>query len=367
VGSGKCLDLESDSSGLVRLVQRTCSTSAMQDFRFGERAVNTYSVFTKYGKALRANTPTSASAVASLTQDTFATSLTNEQWVFEPYGTAAHVSLSDISEGVYSMLIRHSGRYLGVDGGMLQDNAVIEQRLYENTDVDRYNWYVSRSGAGYEIINRRSGKCVDLEKPASATGGFWQKTCNGSASQVFTFKPTGDGYVMMYSMHGKPLEIQSNDLVTDARFMQGTSTTWAANRQFLLTPVVAGEPHVLTFSTITSNGPCGLYYWYKITRPNGQPLKAPSESFVQLIFAGGKQTATGTDLNPYIAQQVNGNEVAIDPTYGLNEVTGTVAGACSAACTKITTANALGNCCSCNGLTKSFRRAAWNVNTYLCQ
>jgi hypothetical protein len=35
---------------------------------------------------------------------------------------------------------------------------------------------------------------------------------------------------------------------------------------------------------------------------------------VPLIFAGGKQTPTGTDLNPYIAQQVNRSQVAIDPS-----------------------------------------------------
>jgi hypothetical protein len=42
-------------------------------------------------------------------------------------------------------------------------------------------------------------------------------------------------------------------------------------------------------------------------------LANPASTFVQLIFAGGKTSLNGTDLNPYIAQQVNGSQVAVGP------------------------------------------------------
>jgi hypothetical protein len=85
------------------------------------------------------------------------------------------------------------------------------------------------------------------------------------------------------------------------------------------------------------------------------------------MFAGGKETLTGKDINPFIAQQVSGDLVAIDPTYGLNDMGTTTTGSCSAACTKVTTVNVAGQCCSCNGATKVYKRSAWNTSTYLCQ
>jgi hypothetical protein len=135
-----------------------------------------------------------------------------------------------------------------------------------------------------------------------------------------------------------------------------------------LTPILAGEPHRLAFSHTTNDAQCGeLNFWYDVTQPNGYPLRAPADTYVQLIFAGGKTTMTGTDVNPFIAQQVSGNLVAIDPTYGLNDTGSTTTGSCVAACTKITSTNISGQCCTCSGATKKFVRSTWNANTYLCQ
>jgi hypothetical protein len=86
-----------------------------------------------------------------------------------------------------------------------------------------------------------------------------------------------------------------------------------------------------------------------------------------LFFAGGKDTLTGRDTNPYISQQVSGDQVAIDPTYGLNEGGTTTTGSCSATGVTIGTSSLAGNCCSCNGATKKFVRSAWNTSTYICQ
>ena len=40
--------------------------------------------------------------------------------------------------------------------------------------------------------------------------------------------------------------------------------------------------------------------------------------------------------------------------------------ACTAACTKISANDVTGGCCSCSGVTKAFKKAAWNVHTFLC-
>jgi hypothetical protein len=97
------------------------------------------------------------------------------------------------------------------------------------------------------------------------------------------------------------------------------------------------------------------------------PLKEPASSYIQLIFAGGKQTPTGVDTNPFISQKVSGNQVAIDPTYGLNELSSVSTGSCEATCTKISYSSFAGKCCSCAGATKRFSRSSWNASTYICQ
>ncbi len=142
---------------------------------------------------------------------------------------------------------------------------------------------------------------------------------------------------------------------------------WEMYNMLAFEPLMAIEPHRLRFNRKEAGGPCGSYYWYDITEPNGMALDDPASTYIQLIFAGGKQTKGGADLNPFIAQKVAGSQVAIDPTYGLNESSSTSTGSCTASCLKISTANASGQCCSCSGKTKKFARSTWSASTYICQ
>jgi hypothetical protein len=172
-----------------------------------------------------------------------------------------------------------------------------------------------------------------------------------------------------YTLHtwfGRAIQAKGNATTDDAPLVQAIADR-THSQQFYLAPILAGEPHRLKYSRETTGAACGTYYWYDIAQPNGWPLRDPADSFAQLIFAGGKETRTGVDANPFIAQQVSGNRVAIDPTYGLNESPKTQTGACSAACTKITTTNVAGACCTCEGKTKKYSKAGWNASTYLCQ
>lgn len=273
---------------------------------------------------------------------------------------------TSVPEGVYSLMLRHSGMGVAVDGGQMADGAVIEQRTYEPWD-DRYHWYMNRVGGAYELINRRSGKCLDLEVPSSSTSRLVQRACTGAASQKFSYRSTGDRYALLVSLYGRAIEVPNANLASDITLAQGADAATARQRQLVLSPVAAGEPHVLTFSHATADGPCGDYYWYDITQPNRDPLHEPLESFVQLLFVGGKQTLTGVDDNPFIAQQVSGNQVAIDPTYGLDDSGTNTTASCTAACLKLSRTNVAGQCCSCNGVTRAFAKSAWNATTYLCQ
>lgn len=106
-------------------------------------------------------------------------------------------------------------------------------------------------------------------------------------------------------------------------------------------------------------GSCDMNYWFEVRTPAGALLSSVSRLQESLIWVDEED-------NSYIKFQTNGSNIAIDPTYGLNDTGSTTTGSCSAACTKITSQNVAGQCCSCNG-TKKYARSMWSPTTYLCQ
>jgi hypothetical protein len=118
------------------------------------------------------------------------------------------------------------------------------------------------------------------------------------------------------------------------------------------------EEHTLTFQNAVKGG-CDTNFFFKAAGTDGKPLKYPAQLKNKLIWVDTQ--------NPYVMFQAAGDIVSIDPTYGLNEDSTNSAGSCTAACTKITTSNVAGACCSCNGATKKFAKSAWNASTFLCQ
>lgn len=365
VRSGKCLTLSSDTqSDNVTLVQKTCSSSlTTQQFDFAQTGEGFYAIRTKWSSALDVANASTADD-ARIVQFGWSGPKLNQQWQFVPVGTGEHIDPTVVATAVYYLTARHSGKAVAVDNGSMADGAVIEQGTYSSSD-DRFQWYITRSGNDYQFINRRSGKCLGLVTNTT-TGQLVQQTCSAAPTQLFKLAPTGDGYTVVYTSASRALEVSGKSTLNDARIVQGDGA-WENHRQFKLTPIIASEPHRLTFSHITDDANCGEYnYWYDIAQPNGESLEAPEDSFVQLIFAGGKETLTGNDVNPFIAQQVSGDLVAIDPTYGLNESENTTSGACSATCVKVSKSDVTDACCSCSG-TKKFKKSSWNSNTFVCQ
>jgi Cellulose or protein binding domain len=118
------------------------------------------------------------------------------------------------------------------------------------------------------------------------------------------------------------------------------------------------EDHVLTFQR-SQKGGCDTNYFFVAKKPDGKPLQYPAQL---------KNKLQWTDkTNPYIGFQNVGEVVSIDPTYGLNEAGSATTGACMAACAKIGLEDVTGDCCACNGATRSFSKSAWSSVTYLCR
>jgi hypothetical protein len=119
------------------------------------------------------------------------------------------------------------------------------------------------------------------------------------------------------------------------------------------------EQNVLRFVSAAKGG-CDTNFTFSVKGSTGMALRYPNQLKNELRFAD--------QANPYInfTNLGNGN-VSIDPSYGLDEDGTTSTGACTAACTKISTASVAGGCCSCGGLTKAFIKAPWSAVTFLCQ
>jgi TusA-related sulfurtransferase len=374
VASGKCLDLKTDSATNVDMVQRTCSNATSQLFKMSKSGEGTAFLFeTKYaGKGLFV-AGHSTGDDAKITQAAFNKDFYSSQW----NATALNgVQAQGLFKGMYTLTASHSSKVMGVTSDAA-DSAVAQYSAAANNPM--LHWYaVSMGTLKYQFVNRSSGKCMALASD-SAAAAIVQKDCANSDTQVFTLASTGspDQYTLK-SKYNVLVQVDEYSMADGAIIEQSGSLAADPQRRFKLTPILAGEPHRLSFTRTSPDGSCGDFYWYDITQPNGLPLANPAEIFVQLIFAGGKKTIDGKDENPFVAQQDNGFEVAIDPlAYMLPNRTVT-SGSCIAGdiyydATKLA-GGAAGPpilyplcCVKYNGAVGGFVRSPWSDTTFMCQ
>jgi hypothetical protein len=121
----------------------------------------------------------------------------------------------------------------------------------------------------------------------------------------------------------------------------------------------SAEQHKLVYNSQKA-GSCDTIFTYTATSTTGGALQYPNQLKNKLLFYGGTST-------PYLAFSSTGTTVSIDPTYGLDDTGTTSTGTCTAACTKMSLTSVAGNCCSCNGVTTTFKKSAWSATTFLCQ
>jgi hypothetical protein len=374
VKSGLCLDLAMDSSAdATVLQQKTCAASSTTQ-RFQVEVVDNgfAGIKTKYGKAVTIKGYTSTNATPAV-QQTWEQYHSMHHWKIQT--TAGVNGVTDlVANGMYTLQAKHNGttiKPIAVENGATTDGALVKQYTY--SDQDKFHWYVSKVGSQYQLINRRSGKCLALLTDNSTSTAMGQKTCADVSTQKFTFERivgvAGERSFGIKGPYNKYLSIQ-NSATTDGTALTLASTSvCCSNGMFSLTPIRAGEPHRLNYSHETDGAPCGVYKWYTITQPNGLPLTAPANAFVQLIFAGGKTTLNGADENPFIAQQTTGTLIAVDPSGYLNGGTTSSSGSCLASDILYdTTGLAINTCCiKYNGVAGLFRKSTWSATTFLCQ
>jgi hypothetical protein len=119
------------------------------------------------------------------------------------------------------------------------------------------------------------------------------------------------------------------------------------------------EQHKLTFKSSTP-GACDTLFTFDAKTPAGGNLVNPAQLKNKLMFVGYPS-------NPFLAFSSTGTTVTIDPTFGLNEGGTTTTGGCTAACTKVSSGNIAGQCCSCAGKNLKYVKSTFSGTMYLCQ
>ncbi|WP_426570278.1 non-reducing end alpha-L-arabinofuranosidase family hydrolase [Streptomyces canus] len=169
----------------------------------------------------------------------------------------------------YVLVNRNSGKALDVYNLATGDGARITQ--WTRNDQSQQQWQFVDSGGGYyRIKSRHSGKVLDLYNWSTANGGSIVQWADLNATnQQWRLADSSDGYVRLISRHSnKALEVQGASTADNANIVQYDD--WGGtNQQWQLVKVGADNP-----------GPCDLPSVYRWTSTGA--LAQPKPGWVSL-------------------------------------------------------------------------------------
>ncbi|MFF7388070.1 non-reducing end alpha-L-arabinofuranosidase family hydrolase [Streptomyces scabiei] len=142
----------------------------------------------------------------------------------------------------YVLVNRNSGKALDVYNMATSDGARITQ--WTRNDQSQQQWqFVDAGGGYYRIKSRHSGKVLDLYNWSTSNGGsIVQWTDLNATNQQWRLADSSDGYVRLISRHSnKALEVQGSSTADNANVVQYDD--WGGtNQQWQLVKVGAGTP-----------------------------------------------------------------------------------------------------------------------------
>ena len=147
------------------------------------------------------------------------------------------ITSGPIANGAYRVINRNSGKVLDVANQSTANGANVQQWTWNNGANQQ--WNVTSLGNGqYSIAGVQSGKYLDVNAASTADGAnvqIWQNT--GGNNQKFTFTLTDSNYFRITAVHsGKVLDVASGSTADGANVQQWT-WTGGANQQWKLVPV----------------------------------------------------------------------------------------------------------------------------------
>nr|WP_255643565.1 RICIN domain-containing protein [Actinoplanes polyasparticus] len=134
----------------------------------------------------------------------------------------------------YTLVNRNSGKALDLSGSATTDGARITQ--WTRTGAANQQWQFVDSGGGYyRIKSRSSGKVLDVANRSTADGGaVVQWSDNNGTNQQFRLADSDGGHVRLLAQHsGKAVEVQGASTADNAAIVQYAD--WSgANQQWQL-------------------------------------------------------------------------------------------------------------------------------------
>lgn len=140
-------------------------------------------------------------------------------------GTKAGIGVSPVANGTYKIINRNSGKALDVFNNLTANGSRVDQWTYNGGNNQR--WVVTQLGGGqYKIVGVQSGRALDVVSQSTADGAsidIWDY--NGGENQKWLLLPTSSGYYKVISAHSaRLLDVNGGSSADGANVIQWHDT-----------------------------------------------------------------------------------------------------------------------------------------------
>lgn len=138
-----------------------------------------------------------------------------------------------VSEGTYKLINRNSGKVLDVYNNSTADGADVIQ--WSDNGQNNQKWIITNTNNGYKLTNANSGKVLDVYNSSTADGAdVIQWSDNGQNNQRWNIIDEGNGYYNLVNVNSSKLLDVDNDSVADGANVLQWSSNGGYNQQWQL-------------------------------------------------------------------------------------------------------------------------------------